>query len=179
MVTRGMSQGDAATPAITVSMATTNAVGPMAPKGAVKRLTIWPTPSPGSANVRLGASTMGRPWVASACVRARSSGPLVSCGSGKLVTITATMVTGTSNASTAAIAWALPDHVSERMPPSTTVTIKAATSTTIIMLCGCPASQPAAKAPMRSSAASINSAGTASSAADNSRTTLLSKRRPR
>ncbi len=105
----------------------------MAPNGTVKRFTMWPTPSLGSAKARLGASTMASPCAASLCISARNSGPLVSCGSGKLVTITATMATGTISASTAAMASALPDQVSERMPPSTTDAMKAATSRTIII----------------------------------------------
>ncbi len=179
METRGSSHGDEAIPASTVSMATTNAVGPMAPNGAVNRLAIWATPSTGRAKVKADASTTGSPCDASLCISARSNGPLVSCGSGKLVTITATIVTGTISASTAAMDPALPDQVSERMPPSTTVVMKAPTSRMIISACDSPASQPAAKAPMRSSAAIINSAGGASRHADSSRTVLLSKRRPR
>ena len=82
------------------------------------------------------------------------------------MTITATIVTGTSSASIAAIACALPDQVSERMPPSTTVTRIASTSSTTIRLAGSPTSQPAAKAPMLSSAASSSSIGTDISPAD-------------
>ncbi len=94
------------------------------------------------------------------------------------MTITATMATGTISARIAAIAWALPDHVSERVPPITTVTTMASTSIITMRPCGLPTSQPAAKAPILSSAANSSSSGTDMSAADSSRTTRLSKRRP-
>jgi hypothetical protein len=89
------------------------------------------------------------------------------------------MATGTISARMAAIACALLDHVSERMPPAATVTMIAATSITIIRLSGRPASHAAANAPMLSSAASKSSIGTDRSAAAKMRTTRLSKRRPK
>ena len=103
---------------MTVSIATTKAVGPTLPNGTVKRLATGAKPSPGRRNARLDASTTGRPCAASLCTSARSSGPCVSCGRGKFVTMTATIATGTISARMAAIASALLDHVSERMPPS-------------------------------------------------------------
>ncbi len=103
---------------------------------------------------------MGRPWAASARPTARNTGPAENCGSGRLVTITATMATGTSSAISAAMLWPADDHASERMPPPATEMTISATSSMTHSVCDMGKNHITACAPMRSSAASTSSIGT-------------------
>ena len=67
--------------------------------------------------------------------------PCVICGSGRLETITATMVAGIASASNAAMPCAALDQVSERMPPAITIAAAQDTTSTAVSRSDCPSSQ--------------------------------------
>ena len=117
---------------------------PMLPKDWMNRLASCSTPSRGRSNASGGARTIGTPWLISALVSRRSTLPCVICGNGRLETINATMVTGTASASSATIALATLDQVSERMPPAMTMAVAHVTTTATIRRSDCPSSQAAA-----------------------------------
>ena len=110
----------------------------------MKRLISGSAPSPGRSNASGGASTTGTPWATSILVSWRSTLPCVICGSGRLETISATMLADTASASSAAMDLATLDQVSERMPPKSTIPAAQATTTAAINRSDCPSIQAAA-----------------------------------
>ena len=82
-------------PVAIIKQPNTKAAGPTDPKGAVYGLVSWRKPSPGKSNANGQAAVNCKPCTTSLRTKDRTNGPCISCGTGKLVSITDTVAAHT------------------------------------------------------------------------------------
>ena len=128
-------------PAAATSVMRLNARLPTLPKDWMKRLARGSSPTPGKSRASAGARKIGNPRDPSVRVRVRRILPCVICGRGRFDIMMATIVAGTASANKAAMAFAEPDQVSERMPPAMMVAVTQDTTATAMRRSDWPVSQ--------------------------------------